>query len=515
MSDSGPFDLLVVGSGFGGAMAAAPAVMAGKRVLMIEAGDWLARGPENWSREGFAERSPCFNQRTSFDLTAEGQQKALGQYLCVGGASVVYGGVAIRLREADFEADPVIDQDSGAAWPYRYRDLEPFYAQAEALLQVAGNRGEDPTEPPRSTDYPQRPGALASVSVRIAKAATALGLHPFRLPLAINYLDRDGRTPCAACGTCDGYACAIRAKNDVSTVLIPKLQQLGLELATNTMAVRLEHDDRQITGVFCTRAGSLEPVRYRGRTVAVAAGALATPRLLLASGLDRLNPAGDAVGRYLMRHCNAVVMGAYPFRPAPHAEFHKQLGIHDFYFGHPNVASPPGRLGCIQQFATPAPWVARDQFPLGLGAILAPLMRLTSGFIVMAEDRPRAANRVALAANPASGLTLPKTTVTHDYDARDLAARAALVTAAKRILRKSGALFSVTYKIRTFSHAIGTVRLGLDPLTSPLDHMGAFRGIENLFVTDGSALPRAGGVNPSLTIAANALRTGSHILERL
>jgi choline dehydrogenase-like flavoprotein len=247
----------------------------------------------------------------------------------------------------------------------------------------------------------------------------------------------------------------------------------------------------------------------------VAAGALATPRLLLGSGLDAVSPAASAVGRYLMRHCNAVVMGLFPSRPAPHHEFHKQIGIHDYYFGHDSVTSPEGRLGCLQQFATPAPWIARDYLPLGLGALVAPLTSRTTGFIVMAEDRPQAANGVTLAGAPGGSRRLPAATVTHRYDPRDLAARAALIAAAKRVLGRAGALATYTYDVKTFSHAVGTVRLGVDPQASPLDAWGAFRGLDNLYVTDGSALPRSGGVNPSLTIAANALRTGQAILERL
>jgi choline dehydrogenase-like flavoprotein len=249
--------------------------------------------------------------------------------------------------------------------------------------------------------------------------------------------------------------------------------------------------------------------------VAVACGALATPRLLLASGLDRVNPAGDLVGRYLMRHCNAVVMGLFRSRPAPHGEFHKQIGIHDYYFGHPSIDRPRGRLGCLQQFATPEPALVRYNLPLGFGNMVAPIVSHTTGFIVMAEDRPRATNRVALAEAPTTPTALPRATVTHDYDARDLAARAALVGVARRILRRAGALVTYSHPIKTFSHALGTVRLGVDPKTSPLDDWGLFRGTDNLFVTDASALPRAAGVNPSLTIAANALRTGTHLLGAL
>jgi choline dehydrogenase-like flavoprotein len=509
------YDLIVIGSGFGGTMAATPAVLAGKRVLLIEAGDWVVRGPENWGPTGLSEKTPYYSKENPFSVAAGGYGTALGTYACVGGASIFYGGVAMRMREEDFLPDPLIDHGTGAAWPYRYADLEPFYSQAESLLEVAGETGVDPTEPPRSAGYPRTPGPLAPVSQRIADAARSLGLHPFRLPLAINYGTENGRTPCPACGTCDGFACAVRAKNDLSTVLLPRLQRAGLELAVNTKAVRLEHAEGRITAVVCTTKSNREAVRFEGRMVVVAAGALATPRLLLASELQHINPAGGAVGRYLMRHCNAVVMGLFSSPPAPHSEFHKQLGIHDYYFGHPSVDKPRGRLGCIQQFATPEPSLVRSFLPLGLGAAIAPIVSRTTGFIVMAEDRPRATNRVELSGAATSPIDIPPATITHEYETRDLAARAALVRAARRILKRAGALATYAHPIKTFSHALGTVRLGVDPATSPLDPHGTFRGVSNLFVTDGSALPRAAGVNPSLTIAANALRTGTHLLERL
>jgi len=509
------FDLIVIGSGFGGAMAAAPAVFAGKRVLMIEAGGWVERGPHNWGPAGMSEKTPYYSRAAGFDVVAGGYGKTLGVYRCVGGASVFYGGVAIRMREADFEPSPEIDGQSGASWPYRYSDLEPFYTEAEALLSVSGAAGDDPTEPPRSAPFPRPPAPLANISARISDAARGLGLHPFRLPLAINYRETDTRTTCVACGTCDGFACAVQAKNDVSVVLVPRLQQGGMTLITGTPAVRLEHANGRVTTVVCSDANSPIPRRFSARSVVVACGALTTPRLLLASGIADINPAGASIGRYLMRHCNAVVMGLFSSPPAPSGEFHKQIGIHDYYFGHTSVTSPPGRLGCLQQFGTPEPSLVRDYLPFGFGRLIAPIVSRTTGFIVMAEDRPQAGNGIEITGRPESETALPPASVTHHYDNRDLAARDALIRAARRILRKAGALKTYSHPIRTFSHAIGTVRLGTDPRTAPLNEWGAVRGLDNLYVTDGSALPRAGGVNPSLTIAANALRTGHHLAEGL
>ena len=512
-------------------MAAWPSVMAGKNVLMIERGDWVARGPHNRGADGFFALTPAYSAEAPYRVLAGGDSDTLGTIACVGGASVFFGGVSLRLRERDFEADPEIVGDSGAEWPYRYADLEPFYSKAEQLLGVAGTAGQDPTEPWRSTAYPQAAPPRAAMSDRIARAAQSLGLHPFALPLAINYTASASRQACVACNTCDGFACAYHAKNDLSAS-IPDLQARGLRLETNTVAVRLRSQGRRIAEVECVDRLTLQPRRFAGRTVVVAAGALATPHLLLASGLEQMNPAGDVVGRYLMRHCNAIVMGWFPRRPAPRDEFHKHIGIHDFYFGSPSAGAPTGKLGCLQQFGTPQTdyvvglaggWIERHTAGWRRTAAravartsLPAIVRRISGMIAIAEDKPNPDNRVALASGPPNRFGMPPPTIAHRYDARDLAARDVLVGAARRILRTAGAIpLMFPYNIQTFSHAVGTVRIGVDPRRSPLDERGAFRGVDNLFVSDGSALPRSGGVNPSLTIAANALRTGTHIAGML
>ncbi len=509
------YDVIVIGSGFGGVMAAHPAVHAGKRVLMIERGDWVARGPTNWGPAGFCELTDAYSREAPYRIATGGDGNALGTLSCVGGASVFYGGVALRLRESDFEPNSEIDHDSGAEWPYRYSDLERYYARAEAMLGVAGTPGVDPTEPWRSTGFSQPPDPLAPASNRIAGAARSLGLHPFRLPLAINYTAVDGQPRCVACNTCDGFACAIGAKNDLATATIPSLCRRGLTLTTNTVAVNLVLSGRRIVAVECRDRATLEPSKFRARAVVLAAGALATPHLLLASDLAKVNPAGDAVGRYLMRHCNAVVMGAFVRRPAPNGEFHKQLGIQDYYFGHPSVAHPRGKLGCIQQWGTPQVNYVLHYLS-GWKRIAARIgVPHTTGLIAIAEDRPHRDNRVALMPESTLPSGLPEATITHAYDARDLAARQVLVGVARRILKRAGAITTIVHDLLTFSHAVGTVRLGPDPTGAPLDERGGYRGLDNLYVTDGSALPKSGGVNPSLTIAANALRTGDHIVDGL
>jgi choline dehydrogenase-like flavoprotein len=475
-------DAVVVGSGFGGSMAAHVLVEAGWRVVLLERGDWVARGDHNWAPEGVG------------PLT-EHHSPELGLFHCVGGPSVFYGGVSLRFREADFTPDAEIAGDSGAAWPFGYRELEPYYVEAERLLGIAGSTGGDPTDPPRSAPYPQESGELAPVSTRLEAAARGLGLSPFRLPLAID------RKRCLSCGTCDGYACAISAKNDLATTIIRPLLSRGLTLETRALATRLEVEGDRVTGVEWVHRDTGERRVHRARHVFVAAGAIMTPRLLLASGLQRLNPGGDVVGRYLMRHYNEILMGVFPGRPNPEGRFHKQLGIHDFYFGDA-ASGVRGKLGGLQQLTTPPVGLVRAQFPWRLGVLAAPWVEYLTGWLTIAEDQPRYQNRVRLEG------------IDHRHTDRDRAAGLALCRRARAILRRAGALFSVRHRVNTFSHAVGTVRMGTDPRTSALDGDSRFRGLQNLHVVDGSVMPSSAAVNPSLTIAALSLRAARRLVAR-
>lgn len=488
------YDAIVIGSGFGGALAAHPLVHAGWRVLMLERGDWVQRGPACWSAQGVRDLTPHYDRSTPYEVRGE-ERAQLGGVHCVGGASVFYGGVSLRLREGDFR--PTAEERAvRAEWPFGYDQLEPYYAAAERIIGVAGAVGMDPTEPWRSCDYPQRLPPLSRTACRLSDAADRLGYRPFRLPLAINYSDLPGRNRCIGCHTCDCYACAISAKNDVASAVLPELLAHGLPMAANTAAVRILNDGVRATGVQCVDTRTGKRATYAARHVIVAAGALATPHLLLASGLQHHNPAGALVGRMLMRHCNSIVFGVFP-RPLDAArEFHKQVGINDLY-----------QHGTIQQIHGPPVGLVRSQLPRLLARLGERMIDRMTGLIVIARDDPQATNRVTLARS-LNALGMPCARVEHRYSERDRAARRTLARAAARILRAAGALATFTLPVRTFSHGLGSVRIGSAAESGPLDRNHRFRGLDNLFVTDGSALPTAGSVNPSLTIAALAYRAG-------
>jgi choline dehydrogenase-like flavoprotein len=299
----------------------------------------------------------------------------------------------------------------------------------------------------------------------------------------------------------------VEAKNDLAITVLAELQRRGMEIRSETAVTRLHVDGTRVSGVECRDRKTGEAYSVTADTVVLAAGALGTPHLLLSSGLEELCPAGDAVGRYLTRHCSGIVFGAHSWIPRHEGRFHKQIGINDFYLGDPDGKGPKGKLGNIQQTQTPNIGTVVGETGPALGALLKPLVRRATGLLVMAEDRPKHDNRVYLAGGSLA--------IEHHYDDRDLAARKRLYARARQIHRAAGAPASYVHTINTFSHAMGTVRMGPDPEGSPLDATGRFRGADNLYVTDGSALPTPGGLNPSLTIAANALRIGSLLAQRV
>lgn len=485
-------DAIVIGSGFGGAMAARQLVSAGRSVVMVERGEWVPRGPRNWDHDGTVAASPFYSEESPYRFGG----RAIGSIWCVGGPSVFYGGVSLRMRERDFDG-----------WPFAYEDLEPYYGEAEELLGVAGEAGTDPTEPFHGRPFPRRAAPLSPAAVRIAEAACSLGLRPFRLPMAIRYQVPGERSGCTGCATCDSYACARGAKNDMASCVLPDLVGRGMTLLDRTIATRIHTERGRVAAVEVVDRLTAKRTWLAARVVVLAAGALATPHLLLASGLEQDNPAGAMVGKNLMRHCNGIVYGLFPTRPTRGVPFHKQIGIHDFYFGEQG--------GALQQLASPpvglvAPMVPRPLRPLVPGGVA-----YASGFLTIAEDRPRADNGVRVDPSVVDRFGSPQLVIEHRYDDAELAAREALARRARAILTVAGAYAFREHAIDTFSHALGTVRMGDDPETCPLDRECRFRGVEGLYVADASCFSRSAAVNPSLTIAANALRVGARIACRL
>ena len=508
------YDAIVIGSGVGGSMAAHRLVHAGWRVLMLERGARLARGPHCADASATMEFSPYAGEG-AYRVDAGGYGPTASHACCLGGLSVYFGAAAVRYREADFHEAPEIAADSGARWPVGYADLEPYYLEAERLMGVAGDDADDPTRPPRSAPFPQKPRPLFPVSSRLQEAIRAAGATPVRLPVAINFDGSNGRNACTFCRSCDTFACSISAKNDMEAAVLRPLEHLGLEIKTGAVVTRLVSGGGAVAGVQGWDKERREPFEFHGRHVVLAGGALASPQLLLASGLDRVHPSGRAIGRFLTRHAAAMVVGFCNFRPDPEKVFHKQLIVFDYYFGDSRSRRhKQHRLGSIQQITTPPHQLVGAHMPPFIRPVpLHGFVEHLTGLLVLAEDGPSASNGVTIDPADTDRFGVPRLTISHRYARRDLERRRALVRRAKRILRRVGAWSFHTHEIKSFSHALGTVRMGVDVANSPLDGDCRLRGVRNLLVVDGSALPTAAAVNPALTIAANALRAADRLVN--
>ncbi len=515
------YDLIVIGSGPGGASLAHRLAPTGKRILLLERGDYLPRSRDNWDPKIVFVENRYQAPETWYGRN--GDEIHPGLHYFVGGNSKVYGAALLRLRERDFHAIPHADGVS-PEWPVKYDTFEPYYTEAERLFAVHGQRGEDPSEPPASSPFPHPPVSHEPKVAALADSFTANGLHPFHLPLGIRLDEKDGKaTPTSVCIRCDafdGFPCLLNGKADAQVMCVdPALAaHPNLTLRTNAYVSKLETSTsgREIASVVVERDGQTE--RYRADIVVVACGALSSALLMLRSRSEQ-HPAGLAnasgqVGRNYMRHNQSVVMGL--LRERNDTVFQKTLAVSDYYFGADDYDFP---LGLIQMCATfHADQIKAEILPSWLEWLpqlpFDKVAQHSMSFWLSAEDLPKPENRIYydgdkvvldLAHVDTDGLKrLEQKLETHLALA---GARPALLE--HRIFPEKSIPIGAT------SHQAGTLRFGPDPATSVLDLDCKAHGLDNLYVTDASFFPSIGAVNPTLTIIANALRVADHIKTRL
>jgi choline dehydrogenase-like flavoprotein len=498
-------DVAIVGAGMGGGTLAWALRDSGAKVLLIERGDFLPSEPENWSPEAvFGENRYKAPEKWR---DANGGWFAPGVHYFVGGNTKVYGAALPRLRAEDFGE---IQHAGGLApaWPIAYEGLAPYYDRAERLYLVHGESGADPTDPPRSGPYPFPPMPADPYMQDLAARLRDQRLHPAPLPVGLDF--RPGGR-CIRCQTCDAFPCRVLAKGDADVCAVrPALESPQVSLWTNARATRITTDPSgsRATAIEVERDGARRHVE--ADVVVVAAGAVNSAALLLRSASDR-HPHGLAnrsglVGRHYMVHNNSVLVAIDPRRPNP-TVFQKTMAINDFYRAgiDPAFPFPMGNLQPVGKLQAAMMRGAAPRIPnwaLGMAA------SHSVDWWVMSEDLPDPGNRVTL---DASG-----NTVIH-WRPNNLAAHDRLMMHAKRMLRRAGypILLSERMGIATNSHQCGTVRFGHDPATSVLDPFCRAHDLDNLYVVDAGFFPSATAVNPALTIAAQALRVGDHLRERL
>ena len=512
------YDVIIIGTGAGGGTLARHLAPSGKRILLLERGDWLRREPENWSTEAVFVDNRYVSPDTWYD--EQGKSFQPGVHYFVGGATKLYGAALYRLRKEDFGELRHHDGVS-PAWPVSYDDFEPHYTLAEQLYEVHGARGEDPTEPPASAPYPHPPVSHEPRIQLLADQLEAIGHRPFHAPCGI-MLDESNMpySRCVRCSQCDGFPCLVHAKADAEVLGVrPALEHANVTLLTNRKVVRLDTDEAgtSVTEVVADHDGEEE--RYSADVVVLSAGR-PTPRRSCSSPRTTSTRTGSRTART----SSAATTCSTTRRPC--------------WRSPATRTRPPTRRPSDSTTSTSAPttsstrsgtsrWSASPRRRCSTGerpgeTKLAPewtlerMARHAIDFWLSTEDLPRSDNRVTVNGDGDVVLT---------YSETNTETKKRLYGKVKSLLGKLDmnpdhlihrfAYMKNDIPIAGCAHQAGTCRFGTDPATSVLNTDCRAHEVDNLYVVDTSFFPSIGAVNPALTAMANALRVGDHLLDRL
>ncbi|MEU6606417.1 GMC family oxidoreductase [Streptomyces shenzhenensis] len=512
------YDVIIIGTGAGGGTLAHTLAPSGKRLLLLERGDFLPRELANWDPGPVFVDGRYISPDTWYDSGGRPFQPQVHYF--VGGATKLYGAALYRLRPEDFGEMRHADGVS-PAWPVSYQEFEPWYTKAEWLYRVRGVHGEDPTEGDWSKQYPYPPVSHEPRIQGISDAMAAAGYHPFHAPCGI-LLDEANRpmSTCIRCATCDGYPCLVHAKADAEVIAVrPLLGRPNVTLLTGAEVLRVGTDPsgRVVTEVVVRRGGETEV--FTGDLVAVCAGAANSAKILLASASDRhsaglANGSGQVGRNYMYHNSKAVIaLGKEPNTTV----FQKTLALNDFYFAGDARQWP---LGNIQMLGKSNAEAVKGEEPKL--TMLAPrwsldeVARHAVDFWLTTEDVPKPENRVTLDREGRLHLA---------YEPTDEEEATGLYHELRKILNHIGMAshhlldknfyLSMDVPVDGVAHQAGTCRFGTDPATSVLDVDCKAHELDNLYVVDTSFFPSIGAVNPALTAMANAIRVGEHLLDRM
>lgn len=534
------YDAIVIGSGPGGGVAAQTLALAGHSVLVLE----RARALSNGSLRGdhlHGKRNALYHSvagpgpdhpRIAVQDDDQGLQRerlvdgdgdawayGLNAY-AFGGGTRLWQGMAWRFFPEDFEMARIYGNPDGATltdWPISYDELEPYYTRAEWELGVAGEEGALTSRTPRSKGYPMPPMGSEPARELLAGAAERLGWTWGAIPLAINSVPAAGRAACVRCSSCVGHACPVDAKNGAHNTFLPRALATGnvdVVFDAEAIAVR-DFPGGASVDVMVNCSGEPAMHTVKADVVVVAAGAVESARLLLASGLGN-----DQLGRHLHDHRFVTLRGEVD-EPVKNG---LGPGHSIATLDHVHADSIPWGGGVIVDLMSVLPltsatdpvgdvarWGAghkqwmRDGRPFAFGAfgMGQEIPSATSGVtLARVTDRwGRPGARLRKSALPAS---LQVEAGLADYGTRWLGA-----AGAREIRRQRGGATASA----AGEHSCGTARMSDDPATGATDRYGRLWGSSRVVVCDSSLHPTNGSVNPTLTIVANALRVAEHLVS--
>lgn len=481
-----PYDICIVGSGPAGTVLGTQLVEAGLKVLILESGgsifDWLR------DRRLKLLASYEYTGDTSYPLTRTSAR-------AVGGNSNFWTGRADRFHPSDFETHPYTPPDN--PWPIRYRDLEPYYDQAERTLRVRGG--------PFSEHMPPRSAPLA-----LPPSPDITALKELMRPAGVVIDDSPTATPQKG----------IRFFR-VNKEILPRFLASGRgTLVSGVVVTRLEHDAQgRIVGARCRTFDGAEKVA-RARTYVVAAGGIQTPRLLLLSR-SSLFPNGignryDKVGRYFNEHPAPNIYARIPHSRHTIVPKHKIGRTHQYY-----ERFRPEGLGAvvpviIQSVAFPHHLVRYKlvDMPRHALKIVSRMVKAALYMGCICEQRPVESNRVTLSSHKLDMFGDPLAHLVFNYHPDDLR----LIERSRQLLHslfdRVGATDREEIEITWSRHHQGTCRMGADPRTSVCDPDLRVHDCPNLYLVGCETFVTGSAVPPTLTIVALAHRLADHLIAR-
>jgi choline dehydrogenase-like flavoprotein len=520
------WDVVVIGAGMGGGTAGYALARLGRRVLFLEKGRFL-------QRDASAERHDLASVDNAPDarlrrgrwplpirgVTSFGEVEFFAPLGCgSGGSSVLYAAALERLFPCDFRPranhPEVADSTVPEAWPISYEELEPYYREAEDLYRVRGTSDPLRPEPVRTL---RDPPPLSARDEQLYDLFLRAGLHPYRVHVGCEFVE--------GCDGCGGVPCLRNCKNDAARVgILPALEKFGAKLLAGCEVSSLEADAVRVQHVRCEWNG--RQLSIPAKVVILAAGALRSPIVLLDSTSvhwpQGLANRSGLVGRNLMLHSSDFI-AVRPDQGGSTVGPPKALALNDFYF------SDGRKLGTLQSVGLPVragvvlgylrseadrdpSWWRRLTRPFlrAVAYAAAYYFRNASVFSSIVEDLPYYDNRVLPDPAATNGMRF-EYRYPPELRERNLLFRRRLREALgkRRIVVLSGE------NNLNYGHACGTCRFGAEPASSVLDSSNRAHDVDNLYVVDASFFPSSGGTNPSLTIAANALRVAEIIHRRL
>lgn len=499
--DDSSYDVIIIGTGAGGGTLAHKLASTGKKILILERGEFMPLAEQNRSNADIFKRERYHAPDQWYDQAGEPFSPQMNY--AVGGNTKIYGAALLRYREQDFAAVQH-QQGTSPAWGLTYADFEPYYLAAEQLYQVHGQTSNDPTSPPRSGEYPFPSLAPEPQLSELTAALTSQGLNPTALPLGLTTQADDPTNDAEICG------------------ITPALTQANVTLKTGAkvMCLHTNPSGRVVKGVEAEIGG--QAFLFLADIVVLACGAVNSAALLLRSAND-IHPSGlanrsDQVGRNLMKSLMTVVV---QLSTKPNSgTFPKSIYVNDFYWGDKEFPFPMGHIyntgGLLADiiFAEAPPLLpVLAKFMPGFG--VKQLATHSIGWWAQTADLPDAKNRVSVNGDKIVIEYRPNNSEAHDrlvYRWMDIlkTVEKDLDGFQKGMLHPRGEA-----PLQVMAHQCGTCRMGTDPATSVLDLNCRAHDLDNLYVVDGSCFPASASTSPALTIMANALRVGDHLVERL